>query len=79
MGGFVGYKREVLESIDYSNFLTKAYAFQTEIKYECKIRDFKIIEVPIIFKSRDWGASKISKGDVIEAVIAPWKIRFLKK
>lgn len=79
MGGFVGYRSEVLKNLDYPNFLAKGYAFQAEMKYECKKRGFTITEIPIIFKKRRACDSKMSKNDIMEALFIPWKIRFFKK
>ncbi len=79
MGGFVGYRGEVLKSLDYPDFIAKGYAFQTEMKYECKKRGFTITEIPIIFKKRRACDSKMSKNDIMEALFVPWRIRFFKK
>jgi len=74
MAGFVGYKKEVLEKIDFDNFFSKGYVFQAEIKFRCQRNGFKITEVPIIFKNRSLGDFKLRKRDMIEALVLPWKV-----
>ncbi len=58
--GFVCYRREVLESIELDEIRFIGYAFQIEMKYLAKMFGFKIKEVPIIFKDRVRGESKMS-------------------
>ena len=76
MAGFVGYKRKVLESISSSAPAARGYVFQAEVKYKCQKRGFKIKEMPIIFKNRNLGDSKIKKRDMIEALLLVWRLRF---
>ena len=75
MAGFVGYRRRVLEGLEYPLFFAKGYAFQAEVKYRCKTVGFRMAEIPIAFKARKASASKMSKKDIIEAMVLPWKIR----
>ena len=58
--GFVCYHRKVLESIDLDKIKFIGYAFQIEMKYLAKKFGFSIKEVPIIFKDRTRGESKMS-------------------
>jgi len=73
--GFVGYKRKVLESLDLNKIKFKGYGFQIEMKYKAWIKDFKIIEVPIIFTNRIAGESKISANIMGEAVFGILMLR----
>ena len=73
--GFVGYRREVLETMDLAEIKFIGYAFQIEMKFTAHLLGFKIKEVPIIFTDRIEGESKMSKGIVKEAV---WGIMQLK-
>ncbi|GAB1856165.1 polyprenol monophosphomannose synthase [Flavobacteriaceae bacterium MHTCC 0001] len=66
--GFVCYKRHVLESIDLTKIKFIGYAFQIEMKFKTYLKQFKIIEVPVIFTDRTRGESKLSKGIISEAV-----------
>lgn len=73
--GFVGYRRKVLESIDFDRIRSTGYAFQIEMKYRCRQWGFTFREVPIIFADRHKGASKMSKGIIFEALLRCWTLR----
>ena len=74
--GFVCYKRKVLESIDLDAIRFIGYAFQIELKYAAWKCGFKIVEIPIIFKDREAGISKMSKGIFKEAVLGVLKMKW---
>lgn len=65
--GFRCYRREVLEAIDLDKVKSDGYAFQIEMSYLAYKNGFKVTEIPIIFKEREKGVSKISKKVVYEA------------
>jgi dolichol-phosphate mannosyltransferase len=66
--GFVCYKREVLEAIDLDKIEFVGYAFQIEMKFKACKKGFKIVEIPVIFKDRTQGKSKMSGSIISEAV-----------
>lgn len=74
--GFVCYKRQVLETLDLGGIQFIGYAFQIEMKYKTKRKRFTIKEVPIIFKDRILGKSKMSLNIFNEAFIGVLKMRF---
>jgi len=74
--GFVCFKREVLEKIDFDRIKMKGYGFQIEMKYNAYKLGFKITEVPIIFIDRTLGSSKMSSGIFGEAFWGVLKLRF---
>jgi dolichol-phosphate mannosyltransferase len=65
--GFRCYRRKVLESMDLDNVKSDGYAFQIEMTYLTFKNGFKVFEIPIIFKEREHGYSKISRKVVWEA------------
>ncbi len=67
--GFKCYKRRVLEKILRDPVKFVGYAFQIEMKFRAWKYGFSIKEVPIIFKDREMGESKISKGIIKEAFL----------
>lgn len=77
--GFVCYKKEVLEKIDFDHIRFVGYAFQIEMKFKAKNKGFKIVEVPIVFTDRTLGDSKMSKGIIKEAMFGVLKLRKEKK
>lgn len=84
--GFVGYRRQVLETIELDKIRFKGYAFQIEMKYTAYKCGFTIVEVPIVFVNRVLGTSKMSGGIFSEALlgvirlkISGWFRKFPKK
>jgi dolichol-phosphate mannosyltransferase len=67
--GFVCYSRKVLEAIDFDKITFVGYAFQVEMKFAAWKLGFKIAEVPITFKDRKLGVSKMSKGILKEGIL----------
>jgi dolichol-phosphate mannosyltransferase len=66
--GFICYRREVLETINFDAIKFVGYAFQIEMKFKTYLSKFKIKEVPVIFTDRTKGTSKMSKGIISEAI-----------
>ncbi|MDB5256343.1 MAG: Dolichyl-phosphate beta-D-mannosyltransferase [Chitinophagaceae bacterium] len=73
--GFKCYSHKVLETIPYKNVQFLGYAFQIEMKFLTWKYGFKIIEVPIIFRDRTKGTSKMSTGIFTEAF---WGVMMMK-
>ena len=76
-GGFNCWRREVMESLDFSRIESNGYTFQIELKLRAWRKGFSLIEIPIIFEERESGESKMSKRIVREAIWKVWKLRFL--
>jgi len=74
-GGFKCFRREVLEAIDLDRISTRGYAFQVEMTYRALCLGFKVAEVPIVFRERRVGSSKMDLSIVAEAV---WRIPLLR-
>ncbi|MBL85790.1 MAG: dolichyl-phosphate beta-D-mannosyltransferase [Winogradskyella sp.] len=66
--GFICYKRKVLESIALNKIKFVGYAFQIEMKFKAYKKGFKIVEIPVIFKDRIKGKSKMSGSIISEAI-----------
>jgi dolichol-phosphate mannosyltransferase len=74
-GGFKCFRREVLEAIDLDGITTRGYAFQVELTYRAIRAGFEVVEVPIIFRERRVGTSKMDLSIVAEAV---WRLPLLR-
>ena len=74
--GFVCYRRNVLETINLDAISFIGYAFQIEMKFAAWKLGFKIIEVPITFKDRKLGVSKMNKGIVKEGILGVLNLRW---
>ena len=70
-GGFKCYRREVLEAIDLETLRSTGYAFQVEATYRAIRRGFRVEEVPIVFRDRELGASKMTWRIAFEAAWRP--------
>lgn len=66
--GFVCYSNKALTAMKLDLIRFVGYAFQIEMKFVAWKLGFKIIEVPITFKDRLYGASKMSKGIIQEGI-----------
>ncbi|MBQ2784759.1 MAG: polyprenol monophosphomannose synthase [Alistipes sp.] len=74
--GFVAYRREVLQAIDFDRVKMNGYGFQIELKYTAWRLGFSIGEVSIIFVDRVEGTSKMSSGIFGEAFFGVLKLPF---
>ena len=74
-GGFKCFRREVLEAIDLDAVRARGYAFQVELTYRAIRHGFEVVEVPIVFRDRRVGSSKMDLSIVAEAV---WRLPLLR-
>ena len=74
-GGFKCFRREVLEAINLDSIRSRGYAFQIEMTYRAIQRGFSVVEVPIVFRERRAGASKMDRSIVAEAT---WRVPLLR-
>ncbi|MEI7734292.1 MAG: polyprenol monophosphomannose synthase [Ferruginibacter sp.] len=74
--GFVCYKREMLEALNFEAISFVGYAFQIEMKFAAWKLGFKITEVPITFIDRELGASKMNKSIVKEGILGVLQLRW---
>lgn len=77
-GGFNLMKIDTLKRVDFNKFDASGYAFIMELKHSLYKVGAKFKEIPIIFKNRTGGESKISSHIIREGILAPWKL-ILKK
>ncbi len=74
-GGFKCWRREALASIDFDSVDSKGYAFQIEMTYRAIRNGFRVAEMPIVFRDRRVGDSKMSGTIVAEAI---WRVPILR-
>ena len=74
-GGFKVFRRPVLESIDLESLASVGYAFQVETTYRAIQAGFRVVEVPIVFRDRRVGESKMTSGIVVEAA---WRVAAMR-
>jgi dolichol-phosphate mannosyltransferase len=74
-GGFKCFNRRVLEALDLSQVHADGYGFQIELTYRAVQAGFTVTEVPILFRERRVGQSKMTIRITLEAV---WKVPALR-
>jgi dolichol-phosphate mannosyltransferase len=74
-GGFKCYRREVLEAINLDTIEARGYAFQVETTYRAIKAGFRVVEIPIVFRDRTDGTSKMSRSIVAEAM---WRVPVMR-
>jgi dolichol-phosphate mannosyltransferase len=75
-GGFKCFRREVLEAIHFDRVRSRGYAFQVELTYRAVQAGFRVVEVPIVFRDRQHGSSKMSWRIAAEAMWLVPRLRF---
>jgi dolichol-phosphate mannosyltransferase len=74
-GGFKCFNRRVLEALDLDTVHADGYGFQIELTYRAIKAGFTVAEVPIVFRERRAGTSKMDARIALEAV---WKVPALR-
>jgi dolichol-phosphate mannosyltransferase len=74
-GGFKCFRRQVLEAVDLTQVHADGYGFQIEMTYRAVQAGFTVTEVPIVFRERRVGQSKMTARIALEAV---WKVPALR-
>jgi len=75
-GGFKCFRREVLEAVHFDGVRSQGYAFQVELTYRAVKGGFRVVEVPIVFRDRQRGSSKMSWRIAAEAMWLVPRLRF---
>ena len=75
-GGFKCFRASVLEAIDLPSVQSRGYAFQVELTNRSVRSGFRVVEVPIVFRDRVRGTSKMSGKIAVEAVFLVPKLRW---
>ena len=70
-GGFKCFRRRVLETLDLEDVHADGYGFQIELTYRALKAGFRVRELPIVFRDRRAGTSKMNWRIALEAV---WKV-----
>jgi dolichol-phosphate mannosyltransferase len=74
-GGFKCFRRELLEDLSATGFHTAGFGFQVELTYRAIRAGARVREVPIRFRDRQVGDSKMSSRIVLEAL---WRVLALR-
>jgi dolichol-phosphate mannosyltransferase len=76
-GGFRAYRVPTLRGLDLDTVRANGYGFQIEMAYRVVRRGGKVVELPIEFRDRAFGTSKMSGNIILEALVlvTVWGIR----
>ena len=72
--GFRCYARAALEGIDPSRLRARGFAFQVEVLHALWRAGRPIAEIPIHYRDRLAGESKLSLAIVAESLLLPWRL-----
>jgi dolichol-phosphate mannosyltransferase len=75
-GGFKCFRRTTLEGLWLERVRANGYVFQIELTYRAICAGFRVAEIPITFRDRREGASKMTPAIALEAV---WKVPALRR
>ncbi|MFW6025219.1 MAG: polyprenol monophosphomannose synthase [Candidatus Woesearchaeota archaeon] len=76
--GFKYYDKKIINSFNFNKFATTGYAFQIETILRAERNNFKIKEIPITFKGRMYGESKVDFNEIkryFKSVLSLLKIK----
>jgi dolichol-phosphate mannosyltransferase len=78
-GGFKCFRKDALMALELDSVQTVGYGFQIELTWRAIQAGLKVVEVPICFKDRELGQSKMSVDIFSEALSLVWKLRWARK
>jgi dolichol-phosphate mannosyltransferase len=74
-GGFKAWRAETLAAIPFDGVHAGGYVFQIEMTFRASRRGARVHEVPITFRDRRVGQSKMSRRIVVEALVVVVQLR----
>ena len=73
--GFRCYRAHVVEKMLGISFRSRGYAFQEEVLAYCEKWGYAIVEMPIVFRERRYGTSKLSWREAVDFLKVMWLVR----
>jgi dolichol-phosphate mannosyltransferase len=74
-GGFKCFRASALRALDPNLIHSRGYSFQIELTFHAARAGLEIAEVPIVFRERELGRSKMSAAITLEAI---WRVPLLR-
>jgi dolichol-phosphate mannosyltransferase len=75
-GGYKCFRAGALEEIGYGGVRSQGYAFQVELTFRALRRGLTVVELPIVFRARERGESKMSARIALEEAVLVLRLRF---
>jgi dolichol-phosphate mannosyltransferase len=77
--GYRAIRASILKEINLDELGVDGYAFQISLLHALLERNAKVKEIPIIFRERRCGESKLGNGDIKEFFITSFRLRLRRK
>jgi len=74
--GYRCFRRNVLKTINLESIKSKGPDVVQEILYKCHLKNFRICEIPIVFKERKKGKTKLKPGHILKGYMRIINLRF---
>ncbi len=74
-GGFKAWRASTLASVPFDGVHAGGYVFQIEMTFRADRLGARIVEIPITFRDRRVGQSKMSRRIVVEALVVVVQLR----
>ncbi len=75
-GGFKAWRAATLAGLDFAGIHAGGYVFQVEMTYRAQRLGARVREVPITFRDRRAGQSKMSRRIIVEALVVVLQLRW---
>jgi dolichol-phosphate mannosyltransferase len=75
-GGFKAWRSSTLGAIPFEGVHAGGYVFQIEMTYRASRLDARLAEIPIVFRDRRAGQSKMSRRIIVEALLVVITLRW---
>ncbi len=75
-GGFKAWRATTLAGVPFNGVRAGGYVFQIEMTYRASRLGARVVEVPILFRDRRVGQSKMSRRIVVEALVVVVSLRW---
>jgi len=75
-GGFKAWRASTLAAVPFDGVRAGGYVFQIEMTYRASRLGARVVEVPIIFRDRQVGQSKMSRRIIVEALLVVISLRW---
>ena len=75
-GGFKAWRAETLSAVPFDGVHAGGYVFQIEMTFRASRLGARVREIPITFRDRRVGQSKMSRRIVVEALVVVLQLRF---
>ena len=77
--GFRCWHRDALHAVNLDSVQSTGYSFMVDMTYRAARAGVAIQEVPICFRDRTRGCSKMSRAVILEAIMMPWRLRLNRR